>query len=73
MNNTRFARHYLFPLLLLINSQIASQNSGPLDSLMLKSYDTLHDKYYEYKFTDSLQAKKYANVFLKKAKKEKIL
>ena len=41
------------------------------DSLNTLNFDELEDKYYEYKFTDSLKSKKIIDLFSQKAKKEK--
>lgn len=52
-------------IILLFSLALNSQNSNfsELDS----TYEYLSEKYYEYKFTDSIKAKNYADRFLKKA------
>ena len=57
----------IYLLLLLFCLPITAQNTKY--SLLDSTYDHLSEKYYEYKFTDSITAKKYAELFLKKAQK----
>ncbi|WP_187661422.1 AraC family transcriptional regulator [Polaribacter sp. BM10] len=52
---------------------LGSFNTIAQDSKNIENYtfDELSDKYYEYKFTDSLKAKKFAHFYFNKALKEK--
>ena len=56
-------------IILLIYSFITLSQTK--DSINTFSFDELTEKYYKYKFTDSLKAKFYVDIFLDKAKKEK--
>ncbi|TXD48397.1 response regulator transcription factor [Polaribacter sp. IC073] len=56
---------YLILLLFYLPTNAQNKDSSSLDS----SYNYYADKYYENKFTDSIKAKKYATVYLEKAKK----
>ena len=53
-------------ILLITSINLISQNK---DSINSYSFDKLTDKYYEYKFTDSLKAKKYVDLYIEKADK----
>ncbi|WP_172830886.1 AraC family transcriptional regulator [Polaribacter sp. KT 15] len=55
-------------LLFLGNFNTIAQNSKKFENY---TFDELSDKYYEYKFTDSIKAKKFANFYFNKAVKEK--
>ncbi|WP_036820744.1 helix-turn-helix domain-containing protein [Polaribacter sp. Hel1_85] len=53
---------------LVYSKTTCSQN---INSLIDSSYQYISEKYYEYKFIDSIKSKKLAEIFLKKAKKQK--
>ena len=55
-------------LIFAINFTSVCQNSKNIQNY---TFDELSDKYYEYKFTDSLKAKRFANFYFNKAVKEK--
>ncbi len=64
----KIALQIIISLLFLVNFNVIGQNSENIENY---TFDELSDKYYEYKFTDSLKAKKFANFYFKKAIKEK--
>ncbi|WP_149025849.1 AraC family transcriptional regulator [Polaribacter sp. BM10] len=55
-------------LVFVVSFNTIAQNSKNIENY---TFDELSDKYYEYKFTDSLKAKKFANFYFNKAVKEK--
>ncbi|MFD2528654.1 helix-turn-helix domain-containing protein [Polaribacter marinaquae] len=60
---------YITSFLLFLGSfNTIAQNSKKFENY---TFDELSDKYYEYKFTDSIKAKKFANFYFNKAVKEK--
>ena len=67
--NTMLRKLIASLLLLLFCLPIASQNAD--NTAIDSSYDYLADKYYQYKFTDSIKARNYINIFTRKAKKNK--
>lgn len=56
------------PLLLFTVNNVSSQNSK---NLLDSSYVYLYNQYYTYKYSDSLNAKAIADIYLKKAKRDK--
>ena len=55
-------------LLFVVSFNTICQHSKKIENY---TFDELSDKYYEYKFTDSLKAKKFANFYFNKAVKDK--
>ncbi len=61
--------YYIFLVFTLMNSKISySQNPN---YLIDSSYQFIADKYYKYKFIDTLKSRNLVEIFLKKANKEK--
>ncbi|WP_158837629.1 helix-turn-helix domain-containing protein [Polaribacter sp. L3A8] len=62
-----------FPTIITVFLIIYSINtcSQTQDSINSLNFEELTEKYYEYKFTDSLKAKRIIKIFLKKSKKQK--
>ncbi|WP_186434369.1 AraC family transcriptional regulator [Lutibacter sp. Hel_I_33_5] len=54
-------------LIFIFSTKITSQNQH---TLIDSTYNYISDKYYKYKFTDSIKAKHYSDSFLLKSKKE---
>ena len=71
MKNSRKLKYYptIITIVLLIYSINTSGQTK--DSLNALNFDELADKYYEYKYTDSLKAKEYAHAIFNKSIKDR--
>ncbi|WP_405566541.1 helix-turn-helix domain-containing protein [Polaribacter sp. Asnod6-C07] len=64
-------KKYLYLQFIFIYFLLNGLNAQTKNTLIDSSFNFLSDKYYEYKFVDSIKAKTYADIYLNKAKKEK--